>query len=572
MDILKVSELEKLRSQLENERSSFLSHWKMLGDYILPRRPRFNVTDINKGDRRNTNIIDSTATLAARTLRSGMMSGVTSPARPWFRLTTPDPDMAEFGAVKSWLHTVSQRMETTFLKSNIYNNLPILYGDMGVFGTGAIFIEEDFNDVLRSWSVPIGSYCIATDRDGKVCVFTREIPMTVRKLIDRFGKLDKSGNPIWDNFSVTVRNLWDGNNMDSIVDVVHIIQPNPNFSPNMIDSKFKKYISIYYEKGASSDNKKLQESGYNFFPVLCPRWEITGEDSYGSDCPGMTALGDIRSLQLMHKRKSQAIAKMVNPPLTGPSSLRSQKVSLLPGDLTFSDERDGMKGLRPIHDTNPRIQELVFDIQEHQGRIKRAFYEDLFLMLSTSDRRNITATEVEERHEEKLLALGPVLEQINQDLLDPLIDNTFEFMVRQGRIPEPPEELQGVDLKVEYISIMAQAQKLLGISGIERFAGFVGGLVTTTQDPSILDKIDIDQTIDEYGDATGVPPKIIRSDDEVQARRENRAKAQQAQQSQAAIEALTKGAKDLSQVDMSKDTALTRLAQDANAGSLVATQ
>lgn len=575
-------DLEILKSQMDVERSSFLSHWKTLGDYILPRRPRFNTTDINRGDRRNLNIIDSTATLASRTLRSGMMAGVTSPARPWFRLTTPDPAMAEFGAVKDWLHVVSQRMTTVFLKSNLYNTLPIVYGDLGTFGTAAMIIEEDFEDVMRTSAQPIGSYYIANNERGKVDVFFREFKMTVRQVVSKFAQKDlRTGEIIWDNMSDFVKNQYDLGQLESWVDVSHVIQPNSEFDPMKTESKYKRYVSIYYEtgghtpgalsypfgEGAYGDNKFLRESGYDFFPVLCPRWEITGEDTYGTDCPGMTALGDVKALQIMHKRKAQAIEKMVNPPLSGPSALRHQKVSLLPGDITYTDTREGMSGLRPIHETNPRIQELVMDIQEHQGRIRRAYYEDLFLMLSTTDRRDITAREIEERHQEKLLALGPVLEQINQDLLDPLIDNTFNFMARQDMIPPPPEEIQGTDLKVEYISIMAQAQKLIGIGSIERFTGFVSQLAAV--DPSVLDKVNMDQTVDEYGEATGVPPGMVRSDDEVDALRQERAKAQQAQKMMEGMKTLTEGAKDLSQMDMSKDTALTRMVNDANAGALV---
>jgi len=134
----KHSDVVKLASKLQLERSSFDDHWRQLNDFILPRRTRFQTTDDDQDkDRRTTKIVDGTATRAARTLQSGLHSGVTSPARPWFRLTTPDPDLAEFGPVKQWLHTVTTRMQTVFLRSNIYNILPVLYGDLGVFGVFA---------------------------------------------------------------------------------------------------------------------------------------------------------------------------------------------------------------------------------------------------------------------------------------------------------------------------------------------------------------------------------------------------------------------------------------------------
>jgi len=507
------------------------------------------------------------------------MSGITSPARPWFRLTTPDPSYAESPAIKDWLYLVGERMSGVFLKSNLYNILPIIYGDITVFATSAMMVEEDFDNVMHFYAFPIGSYAIATNDKGRVDVFMREFRMTVRQLVRRFGQKDRSGKMDWSNFSTQVRSLYEGGQMEAWIDVYHIIQPNEEFDEYKVESKHKKYSSCYYEKGASGgkggtyasgandEDKALRESGYDYFPVLCPRWEVTGEDVYGTECPGMVALGDIRALQVMQKKKAQAIEKMVNPPMVGPTSMKNSKASLLPGDLTYADVREGQQGFRPIHEVNPRVNELVMDIQEYQSRIQRAFYEDLFLMLSNSDRRQITAREIDVRQEEKLLALGPVLEQLNQDLLDPLIDIAYIVMDRQGLIPPPPEEIQGMQLKVEYISIMAQAQKLAGISGIERFSGFVSSVAA--YDPSVLMKVDAAQMIDVYGDRLSLQPGIVRSDEDVAAMQAQQQKAAEAQR---AVEAIGQGAaavKNLAGANLEEDNALTRLISNANAGSMI---
>lgn len=565
---------EVLRSTLESERSSFLTHWKDLSNFILPRRAQFNTSETNKGDKKNQNIIDSTATLAARTLRSGMMGGVTSPARPWFRLTTQDPDLAEVGAVKEWLHLVSQRMTTVFLRSNLYKALPVVYGDIGVFSTAAMMVEEDFDHVIRCYAFPIGSYMLANNDKLKVDVFFREFRLTVRQIVQRFATYkEKSGSPDWSNISSHVKGLYDRSNLEAWVDICHVIQPNREYSPSKFASK--QYESCYYEKGtqqsgnymAHEGDKYLRISGYDYFPVLAPRWEVTGEDVYGTECPGMIALGDIKQLQHGEKRGMQAIDKMVNPPMVGPSSLRGQKASILPGDVTYSDEREGTKGFRPAHEVHFRLVEHEEKQERKRYLIRRAFYEDLFLMLAESDRRQITAREIDERHEEKLLALGPVLEQLNQDCLDPLIDIAFDIMERQGLIPPPPEELQGLDLKVEYISIMHQAQKLAGLAGIDRFMRFSGEVAQFK--PEVLDKIDGDQLLDEYGEITGVPPRIIRPDDAVAEIRQGRAQMEQAQQQAEVIGQGAKAAKDLASVDMEKQSMLKALMEQQQAGQIV---
>ncbi len=568
---------EFIRAQLEQERSSFVPHWRELNDHINPRRGRFFTSDVNKGDRRNQKIYNSAATLACRTTRSGMMGGITSPARPWKRLALPDRSMSEISAVKAWLDMVNKRMDDVFLKSNLYNVLPIIYGDIATFGTSAMSIEEDMDDVVRFYPFPIGSYMIANNDRLKVDVFFREFRMTVRQLVQRFGQKSASGEIDWSNFSVQVKQAYETHQLEQWIDVCHMIQPNAEFDPNKMHSKHKRYSSCYYERGtatsqgaggtySSIDDRFLSEKGYDFFPVLCPRWEVTGEDVYGTDCPGMTALGDIKALQVMEKRKAQAIEKMVNPPMIAPVSMKNAKLSILPGDTSFSDAEQN-RGFRPAHEVNIRIGELEQNMQQIERRISRCFFEDLFLMLANDARSGITAREIEERHEEKLLALGPVLEQLNQDLLDPLIEITFEIMLRRGMIPDPPEELQGMDLKVEYISVMAQAQKLVGIAGIERFAGFAANAIQAN--PELIDKIDGDQMLDVYADMTSVPQGIVRSDDDVAAIRQNRAKAQQQQAQIEQAGMATQAAKNLSQADMEGDNALTRMMSDAQAGNVV---
>jgi hypothetical protein len=540
--------LEKQRVALKNERDSFITHWRDICDYVQPRRGRFTISDRNKGDRKNKKIINSTATLAIRNLQAGMMSGLTSPARPWFSLTTPDPDLAEFGPVKNWLSDVTRRMRTLFLKSNVYNALPLLYCDEGLYGTAAMAVLEDEDDVIRAYTFPVGSYCIAQNHRHSVDTFQREWSMTVRQLVDRFGI---------ENVSLTTKNLYDNGNYEAWVNVSHMVHPNPDFDPEALDAKFKRFASCYWETG-SGDDKLLEESGFDEFPIMAPRWSLTGEDVYGHS-PGMDALGDVMQLQAMERRMIQSVDKMVNPPMVAPTSMMNKKASLLPGDITYVDGTQANGSFRPAHEVRMPLAELKVLINETQDRIRRCFYEDLFLMLANSDRRQITAREIDERHEEKLLMLGPVLERQNEDLLDPLIDRTFAIMSRRGLLPPPPQDIQGSDLKVEYVSIMAQAQKMIATASIERFLGFVGNVSAAY--PQAMDKVDIDQTIDEYGDMIGVPPKIVRSDDMVQSIREGRRMAAEHQQRMEQMQQLAQGAKLLSETDTNTPNLLTQVAQ-----------
>lgn len=512
---------EIARTEAVAERNTFDADYQELADYMAPRRVRFSTSDVNKGGRRDNKIIDSTARFAVRTLQSGLHAGLTSPARPWLRLSVPDPDLNEFGPVKEWLHIVTQRMLDVFLKSNLYNALPILYGDMGVFAIGAMSVVDDPMDLIRCAVYPVGSYAIGLNQRGVASTFVRDYQVTVRRLVEQFGPVTPGSRDIdWSRFSPAVKNLWERGSYEQRVDISWIVTPNVDADPSRLYPQDRMpFHSCYFERGGPQD-RFLREGGYEHFPFMVPRWDVTGEDTYGTDSPGMVALGDVKMLQLMQRNKAKAVAKALDPPLMAPTSLTGRAASLLPGGLTLVDVREGMAGLRPIHEV--RLEGVaVFqgDIQETQYRIRRSFYEDLFLMLASSDgargAQPITAREIEERHEEKLLALGPVLERTNDELLDPLIDRTFGMMLRAGAIPPPPQELHGMDLKVEYVSIMSQAQKLVGVVGQDRFLQSAQALVGLF--PEAKHKINVWQAIDDYADMLGVNPRLVRSNEEAAA-------------------------------------------------------
>ena len=561
--LLKRERLTSLAAALKTERSSFDAHWRELAEFCQPRRTRFQVTDRNKGDRRSHNIINSTPRFAVRTLQSGLHAGLTSPARPWMKLTTPDPDLAEFGAVKIWLHTVTRRLLDLFQKSNLYNALPTLYGDMGVFGTGAMGVMDDQLEVLRCYNYPIGSYALGLDARGMPTTWVREYSLTVRQIVEQFGGADRPGAPIdWSNISDSVKTLWDRGDYETAIEVTWIVSPNQEHDPRKLEARYAlPWSSCYFEAGDDL-GKFLRQSGFHEFPILVPRWDVLAEDTYGTDSPGMTALGDIKGLQVMERRKAQAVDKALNPPLVGPVSLRNQKVSLLPGDLTYSNDTSQATGLRPIHEVRlDGVNAVSQLIMETENRINRAFFVDLFLMLAMSDRRGaqpVTAREIEERHEEKLLALGPVLERTNDELLDPLVDRAFAMLLRAGGVPEPPQELAGVDLKIEYISLMAQAQKLVAVGGHDRFLQTTVSLVEAF--PSVRHKIDAFQVVDEYAEMLGVSPRIVRTDEQAGAALEQESQAAAAQQQAEQMATVAKAGQALGNTPLGDGTALDAIA------------
>lgn len=540
-------QLLKQVALLNNDRSSFEPHWRELSDFINPRGSRFLVTDVNRNDRRNTKTVDPTATLANRTLSSGMMSGITSPARPWFKLATPDPDMMDYGPVKLWLEAVQRRMNEVYNKSNLYQSLPLLYSSLGTYSTGAMAVLEDDEDVIRTMMFPIGSYYLANSARGSVDTCYRKFTMTVRQLVMEFGM---------SNVSASVKGLWESGSYETWIEVIHAVYPNIDRDTGKLDSKNKRIKSVYFEVGGDND-KLLRESGFDEFPIMAPRWEVNGEDVYGSSCPGMIALGQVKALQLEQKRKSQLIDKATNPPMVGPTSLKNQRVSLLPGDITYIDQMTGQEGLKPAYLVNPNTADLLADIQDTRQMINSAYFVDLFMMLQNINTRSMPVEAVIEMKEEKLLMLGPVLERLNDECLNPLIDRTFSIMARKNLLPPPPDVLQGMPLKIEYISVMAQAQKSIGLSSLSSTVGFIGQLAQVK--PEALDKLDTDQAIDAFAEMSGVSPTVIVPQEQVNQIREERAQQQKQQQAMAMGMAAAQGAKTLSEAQTADPSVLTAI-------------
>jgi hypothetical protein len=521
--------------ELKTERSSSMDdHVRDIAQLILPRSAQFEWTDKNQARESDYNLIlDNTGTMAHNTLSSGLMAGSTSPARPWFALRTPDADLMEFAPVKDWLFRVTQKMLAIFAKSNTYGAFRSMYGQLGIAGTAASVIVDNWDNVLHHYPQAWGRYVLGLNHLGQVDTIHREMNKTVWQLVQEFGI---------ENCSTTVKNLYDRGTYYAPVQVLHTIEPRRDRDYTKIDNKNMAWRSCYLEMGCT-EPIYLRESGFQEFPAICPRWGVEADDTYASIWPGAIALGDVRQLQHQQMRKGQGIDYQVNPPLQVPNALKNNPVDALPGGITYYDANSATAGVRSLYEVKLDLGMLREDIMDVRQRIDRAFYKDLFLMLANDDRSGVTAREVAERHEEKLLMLGPVLESLHNEMLQPMIELTFAKMLRAGLFSErgglkPPAELEGHDLDVEFVGTLAQAQRAVGTSSIDKLVGTIGSLASIK--PEALDKLDGDQVVDRYAELLGVDPSLIVADDQVAMIRSQRAQQQQ----MAAAAAMAPAAKD----------------------------
>jgi Bacteriophage head to tail connecting protein len=570
--------LERRLGELRTERTEWIRDWQELSDHLLPRRSRFlersgggGTVGSNRRRRSARAIMNPMATYALRTSTAGMQAGLTSPAARWFRLTTEDAGLAEREGVRAWLDAVEDRLYRVLAKSNFYQQVGLVDQELLAFGTGPLWHDESREFVCNFTALTVGEYMLANDASGLARICYREYEMTVFQLVEQFG-LDRVSRP--------VREAYDRGEYGHWHVVAHATEPySPIFDELYAEGGSLRrwaYVSVYWEMGAPAiEGRKgyLRVSGYDECPVHAPRWDVTTPDAYGRG-PAEDALPDIKGLQALERRKLQVVDRVAGygptqgPPLIGGRpDLSPDAYNPVPPGKDYT--------IRPIFDINPNAMQ-IYDViaRQNEARIERGLYSDLFIMFALAERgQPITATEVAERKEEKLLVLGPVVTRLNHELLDPTIDRTFNILLRASvplwqaelpaPLPPPPEELTangGADLKVEYVSMLQTAMQQVRAGGVQRILE-LGNVIRASfpDDPSRVDKLDYDQAFDELAVIWGAPARLVRSDDEVEALRAQRAEEQAAAQQTAELMAaaqaapgLAAAAKDVNEIEQSR--------------------
>jgi len=515
-------EIERHYAELKKQFDTWQPHFKDIQRFIEPYRGRFgdrNLTQ-NDGRERADERIDGTATLANRVLASGMQGGLTSPSAKWFRLALEDKDLMEFASVREWLDAVESILYAHFRKSNFYTSTVEVYREQGAFGTSCIFPEVDSKGSgVRFRVITIGDYYVAADSQGRINTLFRKDYLTATQLATSFGV---------EALSTETQNLLKDSPY-TFVEIAHAVRPRNEFDPTKIDKFNKPFESIYWETKAPINDVAAQSfmggvlniGGFNNFPYMVPRWDVIGSNTYGYS-PGMEALPDDKALQAMTEDLLIATNKLVDPPMNVPAEI-FDALDTLPGGR---NPVTGTQKIEPTYQINPSVGDGNAMRLDYRSQVNDWFYVPLFTLLTNP---NATATEIAKKSEEQLIQLGPVIQRQFTEFLNPAIERTFDLLWEQDLFPEPPAELGEQDIEIEFVSVLAQAQKLVGVEKLERHVAFVGELSGIA--PQALDTLDIDFIVREHGDSVGVPAKAHNSQQEVVEIREARAEqAQQAQQ------------------------------------------
>lgn len=506
---------------LERIRQPHEPTWRSIARLCAPKHGRYVYSDRDKSGNDHAGVINEAGIMARRKLGAGLLDGLTSPSRPWAELTFEDADLASYQPHKEWLSIVGNRMFDIFRESNLYSALSRVYAEQPSFGTGGALVDLNFARTIHLFTPTIGQYAIATNEDNVVDTFTLELEMSVEQIVSKF--VQKNG---WEVVSMPIRNAYDRGDYDQSFPVRRMIRPRKQRDPNGMGGERHPIQSVWWlPDQCGHDHKPLDDNGYEESPILCPRWDVIGNDTWGVGC-GEDALGPMRSLQHMEKTYGVSLEMSARPMLRMPTSLRKNSGGVRPGGIVYSDDPNAV--IAPAFQVQPDLQGYNLERAEMARRVDVAFYGDVMSAITNIRQQrggDPTATEIAEVAGERLVQLAPVLERMQVELIEPLIDRTFAIMQRAGLIPPPPEDIAGETIRVNHISPLAQAQRQVTTRSTERAFQFTLGVAQAK--PNALDMIDEDELIADYWNTMGANPKALKDKRKVEQERQARAEQQQ---------------------------------------------
>lgn len=520
---------------LQGDRGTWNSHWQEIAQRILPSYSNLfhdAQGEQTRGDKRNTYMFDSTASVALGRFGAILDSLLTPRSSTWHRLVASDSDLNENREVKLWFETVNRILfkyryapKANFASQNQQNFI-----SLGAFGTGCMFIDQLKGEPgLRYKNNHLGEVYFCENHQGIIDIVYRKFPLRPRQAIQQFG--DKTPKKIIE--------AYDKNRTDLFY-FLHCVKPREDYDPKRIDYKGMKYASYYL---SFDDQSLLTEEGYSTFPYTPSRYSQIPGEVYGRS-PAMDVLPAIKTLNEEKKTILKQGHRVVDPVLLAHDDGVLDTFSLKPGSIVAGGvSAEGRQLIHALPVGNLSIGKDLMD--DERAIINDAFLVTLFQILVETPQ--MTATEVIERTREKGILLAPTVGRQQSEYLGPLIEREIDVLSRQGLLPPMPEILKEREdqYRIEYDSPLSRAQRAEEVAGLLRTVETTLNIVNVTQNPEPLDHFNWDKIIPEVAEIQAVPIRWLKSKDEVQTDRDKRSQQQQQQQavnSLPGVAAMTKAA------------------------------
>lgn len=504
--MLTLEEARRLAQQLTHGFLAREARLFELSRWICPSRGIFGDRHEDNPKRHELLRFTQPAAQAVQRGASGMTSGITPCGTAWFRPGFTDPELEEISGVRPWLDKVDHLMKDCLAAGGFYQAIHSFNTDLIWAGSALLFAEASDINPLRYECLQQGTWAVSSDCEGRLQAVVRQTHFQAGDMAAAFGE---------DVISPRAKRLLKQHSPERL----HI------WHLSLCEDDGVYPVACYWwEEGG---DRFLRQSGYFEMPFFFTCWH-EGATVYGTG-PGDEALPDAKQMDLLERRKLEGLAKIISPPVCAPSQLKGY-VDLSPGAINFSPDRALITPILDLQSFSMSLPQIRAEIETVTGRLNQSLMADIFTSLPLSQRPvNMSATEFLERKREALQQLGPVISAYEPNVLTPLLFRTLQALGRAGALPPEPQELGGGDLllKIDFISPMANALRQTGAETTRALFQDVAQMASLSGERSVLDKIDIDQMVDELAGGLGCPGKIVRADSDVAAIRQQRAMQEQ---------------------------------------------
>lgn len=543
----KAQHIVKLANKAFNsiERKNVETAWDLMAEFITPNQfGHFNGAS-TAGRRTMRRVFDSTAIQANHDLAASIHSVLTNPAIEWSKLRFKQNELNDNVDAINWLEEVNNRIHDAFQESNFNNEISKNYKMFTSLGSMALLHEEiDRKDggpfeQFRFKAIHLSEIAWSENEQGLVDMCFRKFCLSARQAFERWG--EKLPEYVLDALET---------DPDKKFNFVHFIGPrDPKKvklnSQGLAPAKNRPFESLYIPMGSAADTGNgslgnapaadgekaiLEEDGYYEFPYYVTRWETMPGEVYGRG-PGHIGLPDIRTLNKVKELNLQALAKVVNPPMMATQRSVLGALDIRPGRVTIVRDVDGIREMQTV----TRFDVTQLQVEELKSSIRQTFFLDKLLLPPRPEvKTEMTAFEIAQRVEQMQKVLGPTLGRLNYELLQPLILRAFKMMLRGGALPPMPPILQevGVDIDIVFVNTLARSQKMEEVTSLQALIQDIAFLAQLR--PESVDLLDVDNIVRSTARIRGIPESALAEQKVVEAIREQRAQAQQAQ---AAMEA-----------------------------------
>lgn len=521
-------------------RSPWESLWDDVAKYIAPRRaPGLNGTVSSPSTTHDVRLFDTTAVQANMTLANGQLAWMSPLETPWFSF---DPQNTE-DAAKLWLSRSTVTARDKLATSNFYTAVHEFYLDRGAFGTACLYVEPGKKNTVNATVWPVGSFVMDEDDEGNVDTVMRCFKLTPRQAVQKFGEQAVSQK-------VLEKLKKGGAAAHERIDYIHAIYPREDAERDKarLDAENMPIASVYIEK---EGGHVCKVSGYEEMPVFVSRYLEWGSATgwlYGW-APSFTALPEARQLNFLQEMMDALAEKMAFPPVLAPEELEGEIDPNAMGVTYFSKDLIQANSMPKEWMTAGKYDIGLERIQERQRAIKEAFHVDLFQMFAQLSKQ-MTAREVAERSQEKLIQFSPTFARLTTELFNPLLERLFGILLRGGHFGSPEEVpasmVQRIDEtrgfvpvpKIRYSSRIALALSSLPSIGYARTIERISAVAQFA--PQVLDNFDFDKaerasSLADGMDAEWLVPEAKR-DEGRKARAEQAMQQQQMEQAGAMAE------------------------------------